>query len=193
LVHLRRLERASSTAEIVRELESLRPSLSPGWRLSGLALPSLASLAEAHLRERVEPACDPLTGALNAGAFNQLWRSHAGSAHGANDITSVAITLSFSGDPVRDRRAAVQLQILATTCIEAVAANDYVGRIAASTIAVLPRNGGLHGARIVAARLADSCRVAFADANAELCIEIELRDLAGGVSERSSITVGALS
>jgi hypothetical protein len=195
MMHLRRLGHASSAAEVIRELESLRPSLGPRLRLSQLALPSLTALAEAHLRERLEPAHDPLTGLLDAPAFAELWRAHARHASGAGDdreAIAVAVSLSSAGDLAPDQHA-MHLKTLASLCTQGVAENDYVGRTGMKTIAVLPRSGGLRGAAIVAKRLAGSCAAAFADAVTPLRIEVELRDLAGGVREQWQLSAGPQS
>lgn len=193
--HLERLGRAASTADVVRELESLRPSLGLRLRLSDLGLTSLTALAQDHLRERTGSGRDSLTGTLGARAFAELWRAHAERAvreGEAREAIAVALTLYASGDALAEQSFAAHLKTLANMCVEAVAAGDYVGRTAATTICVLPRNCGLHGARMVAARLAESCSVELFEALAPLRIEIELRDLAGAAHERSVLVVGAL-
>lgn len=193
VAHLRRLGRASNAAEVVRELESLGPRLGPHSRLSGLALPSLTALAEAHLRERLEPARDPLTGTLTDDAFAELWRAHARHAQLANDdraAVAVTITLLAGQDPGRDRSVALQLRAIANTCAESVAAGDYVGRTGLTTISVLPRNGGRRGARTVAARLLDACREALIALELPARLELELRDPQGQASERQTLVLG---
>jgi hypothetical protein len=194
--HLERLGRASSTADVLRELESLRPSLGLRLRLSELALPSLTALVDAHLRERAEPARDPLTDTLGARAFAELWRAHAAQAAFAGEereAVAVAVTLCVAPDSLADPCVASHLKMLATVCVEAVAAGDYVGRTAPTTVCVLPRNGGLHGARKVAARLAEACNAELSEREVAepLRLEIELRDLAGAASERCVLFVGA--
>jgi GGDEF domain-containing protein len=191
---LRRLGRASNAADVVRELESLRPSLGPAYRLSELALPSLTALAEAHLRERSDLACDSLTGVLTAHAFAEGWRVHAQAAvREERELLAVAVTLIGAGDPRLDSRAADCVKLLAETCADAVAADDALGRLASATIAVLPRHGGVGVARIVAERLAESCRAAFAHTRGSFRIQIELRELTGGARERRVIAAGAQS
>jgi GGDEF domain-containing protein len=191
--HLRRLERASCAADIVKELQCLSPSLGQPRLLSGMALPSLAALAEAHLRDRLEPARDALTGLLDARAFNELFMAHARhvSALGTEAV-AVCLTLHGTADPRKDRVTATYLRALAAACTACVAEGDYVGRVASTALAVLPRHGGLRGARSVAARLVDTCRQVFASAEHSLRLEVELKDDAGCTQERSEIALGVL-
>lgn len=158
-----------------------------------MPLPSLAALAEAHLRDRLEPARDALTGLLDARAFNELFMAHARhvSALGAEAV-AIWLTLHGGGDPRKDRHAVAYLRALAGACTNCVAEGDYVGRVASASLAVLPRHGGLRGARSVAGRLADSCREVLAGAEHGLRIEIELKDDAGGIQERSEVILGSL-
>jgi GGDEF domain-containing protein len=190
--HLRRLERASCAADIVKELQYLSPSLRQPRLLSGMPLPSLAALAEAHLRDRLEPARDALTGLLDARAFDELFMAHARhvSALGSEAV-AVWLTLHGAGDPRKERHAVAYLRALAGACTSCVAEGDYVGRVASASLAVLPRHGGLRGARSVAGRLADGCREVFASAEHALRIEIELKDDAGCTQERSELVAGA--
>lgn len=189
--HLRRLERASCAADIVKELQYLGPSLHQPRLLSGMPLPALAALAEAHLRDRLSPARDALTGALDARAFNDLFLAHARHVGTlGSEAIAVRLTLLDVADPRSDRGAGAHLRTLAVACTSSVAEGDYVGRVASTALAVLPRHGGLRGARSVAARLVDACRELFAG-KGPLRIEIALEDEERRKLERSEITVGA--
>jgi hypothetical protein len=188
--HLRRLERASCAADIVKELQYLGPSLGRPL-LSDLPLPGLAALAEAHLRDRLSPARDALTGLLDARAFGELFAAHARHVAGVGgEAVAVRLTVHGAGDPRSDRQTAADLRALAAACTGCVAEGDYVGRVDLMSLAVLPRHGGMRGARSVAARLADCCREAFASAERGLRIEIELQDAAGCAHEHTEIAVG---
>lgn len=187
--HLRRLERASCVADIVKELQHLGPTLRRPF-LVETPLPALAALAEAHLRDRLEPARDALTGLYDARAFRELFQVHARNvAASGGEAIAVTLTLAGAGDARADRDVATCLRTLASACRTSVAEGDYVGRIANATLAVLPRHGGLRGARSVASRLAECCREAFAGAARELRIAIELADLEGRRFERTEIAV----
>ena len=189
--HLRRLERASCAADIVKELQSLGPRLGQPRFLSGTPLPALAALAEAHLRDRLEPARDALTGLLDARAFHDLFLAHARhvSTIGGQAI-AVRLTLIDAGDPRSDREAGNHLRTLAIACTTCVAEGDYVGRVDGMALCVLPRHGGVRGARSVAARLVDSCREMFAG-KGPLRIQIALEDEDRCTHERSELVVGA--
>ena len=190
--HLRRLERASCAADIVKELQHLGPRLGPSPLLSAAALPSLAALAEAHLRDRLEPARDPLTGLLDARAFNELFQAHA--RHVASiggEAIAIVLNLVGAADPRADRETAAHLKLLAAACTSSVAEGDYVGRVGSAALGVLPRHGGVRGARSVGTRLADACQTAFAEVKRPVGIAIELRDDTGEVREHAEIAVGA--
>lgn len=189
--HLRRLERASSALDIVKELQHLGPSLGGPRYLSSTELPALAALAEAHLRDRLEPARDALTGLHDARAWNELFQAHARNVT-VSGGEAVAITLTLVGveDPRLDREVAAYLRMLAAACTTSVAEGDYVGRIGSATLAVLPRHGGLRGAQSVAARLADCCREVFGAAARAVQIDIELKDAAGEIRESRRSIVG---
>jgi hypothetical protein len=187
LTHLRRLSRAVSAVDIVRELQSLTPSLGPNPMLADLPLSALTALAEAHLRDRLDPARDAQTGLLETEAFFELWHAHArhvSTLEGDRTADAVCLSVCCLSDGC-ERRAPALLKLLAAACIESVAADDYVGRMAATSLAVLPRNGGLRGARSVAARLLQVGRDALAEAGSRVRLEVTLRDLVGGVRERS--------
>jgi hypothetical protein len=184
VAQLHRLGRAANAADVVRALESLRPSLGPNYRIAQLGLPSLTALAEAHLRERREPGRDPLTGLLDAKAFADIVRAHAERARaieGGADPSEVLLRVAI----VTPAPPAGTIQILARTCAEWIAEGDYLGRTHAATISVLPRSGGLRGARVIAARLAEACRSAFA----ALRLEITLEDLAGRRLESLEVVI----
>jgi len=189
--HLRRLERASCAADIVKELQHLGPRLGPSPLLSAAALPSLAALAEAHLRDRLEPARDPLTGLLDARAFYELFQAHSRHVSSiGGEAIAIVLTLLDAGDPRTDRESASRLRLLAGACTSSVAEGDYVGRVGTAALAVLPRHGGLRGSRSVANRLADTCQTTFAELSRPLRIMIELRDDSGENRERAEIEVG---
>ena len=166
------------------------PSLSSGWSLR-----SLTALAEAHVRERCDPSHDPLTGALDAEAFHELWQVYARHAAGREVHAAplaVVLTLLDCGELRGSGQIPSDLRALAALCVEHVAADDYVGRIGQASIAVLPRNGGLRGARSVRARLLDACRKEFARLPDPLRLEVELRDVAGVAHEHGEELLGAL-
>jgi hypothetical protein len=189
--HLRRLERASCAADIVKELQHLGPSLAQPRFLSETPLPALAALAEAHLRDRLGPARDALTGTLDARAFGDLFMAHARHVSTiGGEAVAVRLTLLDAGDPRSDAAAAAHLRTLAVACATSVAEGDYVGRVDNTALAVLPRHGGLRGARSVAARLVHSCREMFAG-KGPLRLEVALESEERTVSECSEVTVGA--
>jgi hypothetical protein len=188
--HLQRLGRAASAADIVKELQLLRPNLGPSRWLPAMPLPALAALAEAHLCDRVDPARDPLTGLHEALAFAGLFRAHARSAAAmGGEAIAVVITLLDADDPRTDRRTGAELKKLAIACAESVAEGDYVGRVAPTAIAVLPRHGGMLGARSVTARLVDSYRELFAQSRHALRIRIELKDESDSVREQREVVL----
>lgn len=188
--HLRRLERASSAVDIVKELQHLGPSLGAPRYLETTQLPVLAALAEAHLRDRLEPARDALTGLHDARAWNELFQAHARNATtSGGEAIAVMITLTDAADPRFDREVAAYLRMLASACTTSVAEGDYVGRVGCVTLAVLPRHGGLRGAQSVAARLADCCREVFGATASSVRIDIELKDATGQSRERRQIGV----
>ncbi|MFI5308805.1 MAG: hypothetical protein ACHQ53_15720 [Polyangiales bacterium] len=177
---LRRLGRASRTVDIVRELQRLALRFGPKPRLGDLPLGSLTALAEGHLRDRREPSRDPLTGLLDAAAFDALWRAHAElRAAGEDGAGAVAVTVTLCGcSQTCEERIPALLRQLAAACVEAVALGDCVGRIAPTTLAVLPVNGGARGAEIVAARLHRLCG-AIVNEHPPVRIEVALRALGG--------------
>jgi GGDEF domain-containing protein len=189
--HLRRLERASSAADIVKELQYLTPSLGRPRFLPTTDLPVLAALAESHMRDRLEPARDALTGLHDARAFTELFQAHARNvATSGGEAIAVTLTLLDVADPRGDREVAAYLRMLAAACTTSVAENDYVGRVAPATLAVLPRHGGLRGAQSVAARLQDCCREVFGAASEPLRIEVALKDASGQIREQTELAVG---
>jgi GGDEF domain-containing protein len=186
--HLRRLERASSAADIVKELQHLSPSLGQSRLLSAMPLPALAALAEAHLRDRLEPARDPLTGLHDARAFSELFRVHARNAEAmGGEAIAVVLTLIGVGDPRVDRNAASDLKQLAAACTTCVAEGDYVGRVGLAATAALPRHGGMRGARSVATRLVECCRELFAQVERPVRISVELKDSTDTVRDSEEI------
>jgi GGDEF domain-containing protein len=190
VAHLHRLGHASSAGEVIKELQFLAPRL--GTRaLSELSLSALTALAEAHLRDRHEPSRDALTGLLDARAFNELLRAHARHARAvdpAAETVAVVLTLLDAGALAREPHTIETIKTLARLCTEEVAADDYVGRVAAASIAVLPRNGGVRGAESVRARLMAACGREFAGAALAPRLQVELRDAAG--STRAAVEVG---
>jgi hypothetical protein len=193
VAHLHRLAHASSAGEVIKELQFLAPRLGPRPLLSELSLSSLTALAEAHLRDRHEPSRDALTGVLDAGAFNELWRAHARHARAvapATETVAVVLTLLDAGPLGRDPHVAESLKTLAQLCTDEVAADDYVGRIAPASIAVLPRNGGVRGAESVRGRLIAACRREFAGAALAPRLQVELRDAAGRALGAVEVALG---
>jgi GGDEF domain-containing protein len=193
VTHLHRLAHASSAGEVIKELQFLAPSLGPRPLLSELSLSSLTALAEAHLRDRHEPSRDALTGSLDARAFGELLRAHALHASAVDpsaQTIAVVLTLLDAGRIGRDPHAAELLRTLARLCTEQVAADDYVGRIAPASIAVLPRNGGVRGAESVRARLIAACRREFGGAPLAPRLEVDLRDAAGNVRGGIEVVLG---
>jgi hypothetical protein len=192
MTHLRRLGLASSAGEVIKELQWLAPNLGPGAMLSESSLSALTALAEAHVRERCEPSHDPLTGALDAAAFQELWEAYARRAPA--DVAPVAVVLSLldGGDPRRSGQAPAELRALAAICTDHIAADDYVGRVAPASLAVLPRHGGLRGAQSVRARLLAAFRRHLAHVGYALRVDVALKDVDGATLEQSEELLGAL-
>jgi len=193
VARLHRLAYASSVGEVIKELQCLAPRLGPRPLLAEVSLSSLTLLVEAHLRERCEPAHDALTGLLGARAFAGLLRAHALHSTAIDpraETVAVVLTLLDAAPIRRDPHAAELLRTLARLCVEQVAADDYLGRVAPASIAVLPRNGGLRGAQSVRTRLIEACRREFAHAPLAPRLRFDLRDAAGGMRDPVEIVLG---
>jgi hypothetical protein len=130
VTHLRRLGHASSAGEVIKELQWLAPNLGRPAMLSEWTLSSLAALAEAHLRERFEPSHDPLTGTLDAEAFQELWHAHALRAssalhrhhrHRSSNPTQVEVSAS------EDVSASSPAQVVQPVLTQVEAARTQVG------------------------------------------------------------------
>jgi GGDEF domain-containing protein len=197
VAHLRRLGHASSPGEVIKELQWLAPSLGAPLALSTQSLGALTALAEAHLRERLEPSHDPLTGLLDARAFTELWRAYARRAVGIGPsaVPVVVVLQLIGGHEVAPSapQSAADLRTLAAICTQHVAGDDYIGRIAPAAIAVLPRNGSLRGAQSVRARLLAACSSELAGIGYALRVEVELRDESGAVYECGEELLGAIA
>jgi GGDEF domain-containing protein len=190
VTHLDRLAHASSAGEVIKELQHLAPHLPPQRMVSELSLSSLTALAEAHLHDRHESSRDALTGVFEASAFSELLRAHT--AHSlaidpVGEIVSVVLTLLDAVPAGDDLQTAHRLKTIARLCVEHVASDDYVGRIAHASIAVLPRNGGVRAARSVRARLIAACQREFAGAGLAPRLVIDLRDASGKLHDGAEV------
>jgi hypothetical protein len=190
---LRRLGRASRSVDIVRELQRLAPRLQASGASRALPLGSLTALAEGHLLDRREPSRDPLTGLLDAAAFEAAWRDQGEHTRGdreTDDALAVTVTVCGLAHACEARLPAL-LRQLAAACVEAVALGDLVGRVSANTLAVLPLNGGTRGAERIAARLQRVCDELVRNQTSPLRVEVGLRARDGSGVRRAPLSSDA--